>query len=147
MQPSYGTHTTTHYTPELLASSDCRVACVWDEVKECGEAWAKEISVPYVADLNEILGNKEIDGVVITAPTTMHKEIIIAAANAGKHVFVEKSLALSYQDALEIQEAIERNHVIFSIAYIRCTSLLHSTACLNGRQKFMANRWHPSPLF
>lgn len=110
------------YTPELLASSDCCVACVWDEVKERGEAWAQEISVPYVADLNEILGNKEIDGVVITAPTTMHKEIIIAAANAGKHVFVEKSLALSYQDALEIQEAIERNHVIFSIAYIRCTT-------------------------
>jgi len=110
------------YTPELLAAPDCRVVCVWDEIPERGEAWAREISVPYVADLNEVWQNPEIEGVVITAPTFMHKEIIIAAANAGKHVFVEKSLALTHQDALEIQEAIERNHVTFTIAYIRCTT-------------------------
>lgn len=110
------------YTPELLASPDCRVACVWDENPQRGKAWSEEINVPFVADLKDILADASIDGVVVTAPTAMHKDIIIAAANAGKHVFVEKSLALTYQDALEIKEAIERNHVTFTIAYIRCTT-------------------------
>lgn len=110
------------YTPELLASPDCRVACVWDENPQRGKAWSEEINVPFVADLKDIWADASIDGVVVTAPTAMHKDIIIAAANAGKHVFVEKSLALTYQDALEIKEAIERNHVTFTIAYIRCTT-------------------------
>lgn len=112
----------TRYTPELLAAPDCQVDCVWDENPERGRAWAQEIQVPFVGELQQIWENPQIDGVVITAPTVMHKEIIIAAARAGKHVFVEKSLALSYADALEIKKAIEENHVTFTIAYIRCTT-------------------------
>lgn len=96
----------TRYTPELLAAPDCQVECVWDENPERGRAWAQEIQVPFVGELQQIWENPQIDGVVITAPTVMHKEIIIAAARAGKHVFVEKSLALSYADALEIKKAI-----------------------------------------
>ena len=88
------------------------MACVWDENPQRGKAWSEEINVPFVADLKDIWADASIDGVVVTAPTAMHKDIIIAAANAGKHVFVEKSLALTYQDALEIKEAIERNFKI-----------------------------------
>ena len=36
------------------------------------------------------LEDSQVDGVVVTAPTTMHKEIILAAANAGKHVLWKK---------------------------------------------------------
>ena len=110
------------YTPELLAAPDCQVSCVWDIEEERGRAWAKEIHVPFVKDLEQIWRDAQVDGVVVTAPTTMHKEIILAAANAGKHVFVEKSLALTAKDAQDIQKAIESNSVVFTIAYIRCTT-------------------------
>lgn len=110
------------YTPELLASPDCRVTCVWDEVPDRGLAWAEEINVPFVQNVEDIWENPDIDGVVITAPTVMHRELIVAAANAGKHVFVEKSLALTAEDALAIKEAVEKSNVKFTIAYIRCTT-------------------------
>ena len=41
------------YTPELLAAPDCQVSCVWDIEEERGRAWAKEIHVPFVKDLEQ----------------------------------------------------------------------------------------------
>jgi 1,5-anhydro-D-fructose reductase (1,5-anhydro-D-mannitol-forming) len=103
------------YARELLATGRVLIKGVWDEVKERGIAWAKELDTEFYEDLDELL-NTDIDGVVVNAPTNMHKEIIIKAARAKKHVFTEKVLTAKTVDALEIQKEIENSGIKFVIS-------------------------------
>lgn len=47
------------------------------------------------ADYHELLARQDIDAAVIATPTHTHVEVVIAAAQAGKHIFSEKPLALT----------------------------------------------------
>ncbi len=72
---------------------------------------AADLGVPYHADLAELLARPDVDGVIVTTRTTAHRDVIIAAAEAGKHVFTEKVLALTPAEAREIVDAVERRAV------------------------------------
>jgi predicted dehydrogenase len=54
------------------------------------------------ADYKTILDNKDIPAVIIATPTFQHKELVLAALKAGKHVYCEAPLAGSIEDAREI---------------------------------------------
>ncbi len=56
------------------------------------------------ADYQKLLANPEVDAVLVATPNLFHKEQIIAAAQAGKHVLAEKPLATSHQESLELQK-------------------------------------------
>ena len=56
-----------------------------------------------VTDWKELVNREDIDLIDINAPSDAHKEIAIAAAKAGKHIFCEKPLALTLADAREIR--------------------------------------------
>jgi UDP-N-acetyl-2-amino-2-deoxyglucuronate dehydrogenase len=56
-----------------------------------GERWG----VPWTTDLTELLGRPEIDAVAILTPSGLHPSQALAALNSGKHVLVEKPIALS----------------------------------------------------
>ncbi|MCM3632680.1 MULTISPECIES: Gfo/Idh/MocA family protein [Paenibacillus] len=60
-----------------------------------------------VTDWRELLQRDDIDLIDINAPSDAHKEIAIAAAKAGKHIFCEKPLALTLADSREMLEAAE----------------------------------------
>lgn len=95
---------------------ECEIEAVYDYDRDRGAAWAKEIGCAYVDDYDQILSNPEIHGVVIMVPVKMHKEYILKAADAKKHIFVEKPLAGSLQDAYEIRDAVMRNKVHFIVS-------------------------------
>jgi predicted dehydrogenase len=59
-------------------------------------------SVTPYADFADVLGNDEIDAVAIATPVSSHFELASAALGAGKHVFVEKPLASSSAEAIEL---------------------------------------------
>src|SRR5690554_1841799 len=59
----------------------------------------------YTADWKELVSRDDIDLIDINAPSNVHKEIAIAAAHAGKHLYCEKPLALSLADSREMLEA------------------------------------------
>lgn len=61
----------------------------------------------YTADWTDIIADPEVDIVSITAPNALHKEMSLAAAAAGKHVYCEKPLAPKVIDANEMAEAAE----------------------------------------
>ena len=52
------------------------------------------------ADLDELLAADDIDAIVLATPHSQHTEQVIAAAQAGKHVFVEKPFALTRADSI-----------------------------------------------
>ncbi|GIP17201.1 oxidoreductase [Paenibacillus montaniterrae] len=60
-----------------------------------------------VTDWRELLKRDDIDLIDINAPSNAHKEIAIAAAQAGKHIFCEKPLALTLADSREMLAAAE----------------------------------------
>jgi predicted dehydrogenase len=61
----------------------------------------------YTTDWRELISREDIDLVDINAPSDAHKEIALAAARAGKHVFCEKPLALTLKDSREMLQAVE----------------------------------------
>ncbi|MCM3717789.1 Gfo/Idh/MocA family protein [Fictibacillus phosphorivorans] len=94
---------------------------VWDEQQERGEQWAKELSVPFEADLDVVLRRNDIDAVIVNTPTNLHKEVILAAAENGKHIFTEKVLAFTLSDCEEIYKAVEKANIQLMVSLPRLT--------------------------
>ncbi len=74
------------------------LAAVSDPFPANAEAMARQFSVPALA-LEAILADPSIRGVAIAAPAPLHADIALRCLDAGKHVFVEKPIALSLADA------------------------------------------------
>jgi len=99
------------YAAEAQAHPDVEFVAAWDEDPTRGRAGAADFGVPFHVDLAELLARPDVDGVIVTTRTTAHCDVIIAAAEAGKHVFTEKVLALTPPEAREIVDAIQRRAV------------------------------------
>lgn len=107
------------YVNQLKDVPGTRITCVWDFDEKRGQNWAKELGVDFEKDLDKLLAREDVDGVCITAPTDMHKDIIIKAARAGKHVFTEKALAMNYKEALEIKAEVEKAGIKLGVVFPR----------------------------
>lgn len=66
----------------------------------------------YSKDWANLVNDKSIDIIDITAPNFMHAPIAIAASNAGKAVIVEKPLAISMKEAEAVMETVRKNHTL-----------------------------------
>ena len=108
---------TLEYGEAIARNPRAELVCLWDDEKERGEAMAQKLGIPFEPDLNAIWANPDINGVQITTATCQHKEVLLAAANSGKHIFTEKVLALTVKDAEEIAEAVRGSGVKFTISY------------------------------
>ena len=77
---------------------------------------------------DRILERADVDAVSICAPTTMHAEIAVAAMNAGKHVLVEKPMAVTSDEAHRMVEAAEQSGKTLMVAYNHSYDV--ATACV-----------------
>jgi predicted dehydrogenase len=66
-----------------------------------------------------LLADPGVDAVVLATPHSMHAKQVIAAAQAGKHVFVEKPFALTAQEAQEAVDATTKARVAIGLGYNR----------------------------
>lgn len=67
-------------------------------------------------DYKTILENHEIKAVIVATPTHQHKDIVLAAIQAGKHVYCEAPMAGSLEDARAIAAAAKANqHLVFQV--------------------------------
>jgi len=107
------------YVKEFLAQPDCTVVCVWDKDPETAMEWGEEYGVDWYTDLESVLSREDVDGVLVTSMASEHKEIFIAAAEHKKHIFTEKVLSFTLEDAYAIKDAIDRNGVKFCISFNR----------------------------
>jgi len=73
---------------------EAKILAVTDIDSEAAQALAAHCGIPTVTDsADEILANPAIDAVLICSPTGTHAELIVKAAEAGKHIFCEKPIA------------------------------------------------------
>ncbi|NQT12443.1 MAG: Gfo/Idh/MocA family oxidoreductase [Planctomycetes bacterium] len=81
---------------------------------------AKEMGLDRVyADYREALESPDVDAVLVATPTKYHSKIVVAAADAGKHVLCEKPMAMSAAECDEMIEAAERASVKLQIGFMR----------------------------
>jgi predicted dehydrogenase len=62
-----------------------------------------------IADYKQIIDDKEIKAIIVATPSHLHKEIVLAAIQAGKHVYCEAPLAHTIEDAKAIAQAAKNN--------------------------------------
>ncbi len=109
------------YANQVRGNNDITITMVWDEDLERGKQWAQELGVPFEAELDEVLSDDRIDGVIVNTPTNLHKKVIIKAAQYKKHIFTEKVLAFTIQDCQEIMRVVENNGIHLMVSLPRLT--------------------------
>ena len=83
------------------------------------DAFAEKYKCEAVASYDEILSDDSIQGIIITTPNPTHLETTRRAAEAGKHVFLDKPIANTIADAREITRIAENCGIILSVGYQR----------------------------
>jgi predicted dehydrogenase len=87
----------------------CRITGLFDVRPEVAAQQSSRSGIPAYTTLAALLADPVAQAVVIATPTDSHREIVVAALAAGKHVFVEKPLAGTLEDARAIAEAARRS--------------------------------------
>lgn len=113
------------YARELSAMPNVAISAVWDEDADRGRAWAGELHAPFERDLDAFLRREDVDAVVVDAPTNRHAEVMVAAAEARKHIFTEKVMALTVRECQAISAAVKKAGVHFCISFPARTSPQH----------------------
>ena len=85
-----------------------RLVAVCDPIRPRVDAIASKFGVPAHYDIDDFLARKDIDAVAVLTPSGMHPAHVIACARAGKHVVVEKPMALRLQDADDMVHACDQ---------------------------------------
>src|SRR5271165_4871774 len=101
----------------LKTRNDVRVKSVWDHDAARAEKRAKELNAEVVSDVNKIWSDSEIPAVVIYSETNRHHDLVLAAAKAAKHMFVEKPLGITAKESLAMAQAIEQANLLFTTGY------------------------------
>jgi predicted dehydrogenase len=99
------------------AQSQIRAFC--SRSQESAQELADQYSAIVYTDLTAALQDKDIDAVYIATPVFLHVPMAIECLKAGKHVLVEKPLALSYAQAQELIEVSRKTDVKCAVAYYR----------------------------
>lgn len=111
------------HTPGFIRNINNRSASVqtryvWDHDADRAAKYAAELPGAAVElDLAKILADPEVAAVIVCTETNRHEEVVLAAAAAGKHLFVEKPLGFSAGDAFAMADAIEAAGVHFQTGY------------------------------
>jgi predicted dehydrogenase len=82
-------------------------------------AFAKAYGCRDLPTLDALLADRDVEAVIITTPHSVHADQIVAAARAGKHVFVDKPFTLTVADARRATEACRRAGVVLAVGHQR----------------------------
>ncbi len=109
---------TPDFIKKLKARNDIKVKCVWDHDAARAQKRADELGAAVESDVKNIWADAEITGVIICSETNRHEDLVIGAAQAKKHMFVEKPLGVGARDGYRMMELIERYGVMFQTGYM-----------------------------
>lgn len=110
-------HIANKHAKAIKEISGCSLAAVFDNNSERGKEFAEKYEALFYDDYRAMLANPAIDVVCICTPSGLHAMQGIQAARAGKHVLVEKPMALSLTDADELINTCREAGVKLAIVY------------------------------
>lgn len=103
----------------LQKSAKVRAIMLVDPARDTAAPFAAGVGLPLVGSLDEALASREVQGVILCTPHTLHCSQIVAAARAGKHVFCEKPLAMSRDEVVRALDAVQEHHVALGVGHER----------------------------
>jgi len=99
---------------------EAELAALCDPMPENLKAARDELNVDRVfSDYTDVMARDDIDAVVVVTPTQFHRDIVIAAAKAHKHVFCEKPMASTTEECDEMIAACRENGVKLQLGFMR----------------------------
>lgn len=99
---------------------DAVVAAVADPVDGAAERLAASVGAGFATtEIDDVLGSPDVDAVLITAPARSHSDLVCRAAAAGKHVFCEKPMAVTLDEADRAIAAAADAAVILQVGFNR----------------------------
>jgi predicted dehydrogenase len=102
-----------------------RVKWVWDHDAARAQKRAGELDAAVCSDLRQVWSDPEVAGVVICSETNRHRDLVLAAAAAGKHIYAEKPLGITAAGSLEMADAVSKANVLFTTGYFMRTMPQH----------------------
>ena len=115
---STGRYPDSSVAPALKLADDSKLAAVYSRDKARGEEFASKhgAQVAYTS-LEALLDDPRVDAVYITSPNHLHASYTKLAALAGKHVLVEKPMALSVDEAVDMVETCKMHGVKLGVGF------------------------------
>ncbi len=118
------------HTPQFVnflqgRTEDFQVTGVWDHDKARAEKYAQQLNVPVFASVEEALNDPTLDSVAIYSETNLHKELVFKTVAAKKHLFVEKPLGFTAEDAAAMAKMISDEGLIFQTGYFMRSSAIN----------------------
>lgn len=111
---SYWTHL--RLLPKLPGA---QVVALADPSEEALERARRLVDVEVHRDAAQLLARDHVDAVVIAAPTALHADLATAACRSGKHVYLEKPLAMSHDGATRVAAEMAAAGVRSAVGYHR----------------------------
>ena len=116
-----------YYSKDLLApalqqTKNCYLAGIVTGTPAKAEEWKQKYSIPdkniyNYQNFDQIANNPDIDVVYVVLPPSMHMEYTVRAANAGKHVWCEKPMAMTEKECATMIDACKKNKRSLAIGY------------------------------
>ena len=97
--------------------SNAKLVATCDNIASNAESLASKYAATPYSDYTEMLKNDEVDVVSICLPSSLHEAFAVQAAEAGKHVIVEKPLDISLEKCDAIIAACEKNQVKLAVFF------------------------------
>lgn len=117
-----GYYSTDVLAPALQLAKHCRLAGIVTGTPQKAERWKQQYNIPdkniyNYQTFNSLADNPEIDVVYIVLPPSMHAEYSIKGAEAGKHVWCEKPMAMTAEECQRMIDAARKNKVQLTVGY------------------------------
>jgi glucose-fructose oxidoreductase len=117
-----GYYSTDLLAPALQQTKNCYLAGIVTGTPAKADTWKTKYNIAEkniynYQNFDQIANNDEIDVIYIVLPPSMHKEYVIKAANAGKHVWCEKPMAMTEKECQDMIDACKKNKRSLAIGY------------------------------
>jgi predicted dehydrogenase len=117
-----GSYSKNQLAPALQLTQNCRLAGIVTGTPAKAEEWMKKYDIPKAnvydyKTFDRIIDNKDIDVVYVVLPNSMHREYVVRAAQAGKHVICEKPMAITPADCQAMIDACKKADRQLAIGY------------------------------
>ncbi|PCI97357.1 MAG: NDP-hexose-3-ketoreductase [Flavobacteriales bacterium] len=98
--------------PAIKSIADFELIAIASRTKAKAEEFAKEFDCEAIEGYQNLLDRKDIDVIYMPLPTGLHEEWVIKALEAGKHIHIEKSLAMNYESATKMVDLARRKGLL-----------------------------------
>ena len=110
-----------YHAQAIKAQPNGKIVAVSDIVRKSADKFASKYNCEVIDDWKKMIIRDDIDAVCVCTPTGLHAQQSIAAAKAGKHILVVKTMAIKLKDATEMIHVARDNGVKLGVIYQKRT--------------------------